>query len=109
MMTGRGVKSLRRKRMSTGVWARAEFREIPEFFFPQGGGGSPTMTTTEANPYFPRGDKLRLERWPTSKLVPSPRNARTHSKGQVSEIKGSIRAFGFSNPILVTPDGDVIA
>jgi len=43
------------------------------------------------------------------RLVPSPRNARTHSDVQVAEIAGSIRAFGFANPILVGDDGDVIA
>src|SRR6478752_9431019 len=54
-------------------------------------------------------DRLRLEHWPIERLVPSPRNARTHSAAQVAEIAGSIRAFGFTNPILVGEDGDVIA
>jgi DNA modification methylase len=53
--------------------------------------------------------RLRLEFWPLDRLVPSPRNARTHSDAQVAEIAGSIRAFGFTNPILVGEDGDVIA
>src|SRR5437764_1024763 len=52
---------------------------------------------------------LRLEYWPIARLIPSPRNARTHSEAQVAEIAGSIRAFGFSNPVLVGADGDVIA
>ena len=55
------------------------------------------------------GSNLRLEHWPVTKLLPSPRNARTHSEEQVAEIAGSIRAFGFANPILVGEDGDVIA
>src|SRR5438552_18671974 len=54
-------------------------------------------------------ERLELEFWPIERLVPSPRNARTHSDAQVAEIAGSIRAFGFSNPILVGDDGDVIA
>lgn len=54
-------------------------------------------------------DRLRLEYWPVDRLVPSPRNARTHNGAQVAEIAGSIRAFGFTNPILVGEDGDVIA
>jgi ParB-like chromosome segregation protein Spo0J len=41
-------------------------------------------------------------------LVPSPRNARTHSAAQVAEIAGSIRAFGFTNPVLVGENGDVM-
>ena len=53
--------------------------------------------------------KLRLEFWPVDRLLPSPRNARTHSDAQVAEIAGSIRAFGFSNPILVGEDRDVVA
>jgi DNA modification methylase len=50
-----------------------------------------------------------LEFWPLERLIPSPRNARTHSEAQVAEIAGSIRTFGFTNPILVGEDGDVIA
>src|SRR2546421_49815 len=54
-------------------------------------------------------ERLRIEFWPVGRLIPSPRNARTHSDAQVAEIAGSIRAFGFTNPILVGDDGDVIA
>ena len=53
--------------------------------------------------------RLRLEFWPLDRLIPSPRNARTHSQAQVAEIAGSIKAFGFANPILVGEGGDVIA
>ena len=42
-----------------------------------------------------------METWPIERLIPSARNARTHSDAQVAEIAGSIRAFGFSNPILI--------
>jgi ParB-like chromosome segregation protein Spo0J len=42
-------------------------------------------------------------------LIPYARNARTHSEAQVAEIAGSIRTFGFSNPILVSEAGDIIA
>jgi DNA modification methylase len=52
---------------------------------------------------------LNLEFWPVGRLVPSARNARTHSDAQIAEIAGSIRAFGFTNPILAGEDGDVIA
>ena len=54
-------------------------------------------------------ERLRLETWPIERLIPSARNARTHSDAQVAEIAGSIRAFGFSNPILIGTEGDVIA
>ena len=46
---------------------------------------------------------------PVGTLVPSPHNARTHSKRQVDQIVASIKAFGFTNPILIDPDGSVIA
>jgi ParB-like chromosome segregation protein Spo0J len=42
-------------------------------------------------------------------LVPDPRNARTHPKRQIDQIKASIEAFGFTNPILADPDGHIIA
>ena len=45
----------------------------------------------------------------TASLKPDPRNARTHSKKQVEQIVASIREFGFTNPILVDPEGVVIA
>src|SRR5207248_6709280 len=50
-------------------------------------------------------ERLRLEFWPIERLIPS----RTHSDAQVAEIAGSIRTFGFTNPILAGDDGDVIA
>ena len=42
-------------------------------------------------------------------LKPDPGNARTHSAKQVAQICASITAFGFTNPILLTPDLSVIA
>jgi DNA modification methylase len=53
--------------------------------------------------------RLHIEYWPLDRLIPYARNARTHSAAQVAEIAGSIRAFGFSNPILVGEDADIIA
>jgi hypothetical protein len=55
------------------------------------------------------GDRIKLEFWPLDRLVPSARNARTHSDAQIAEIAGSIRAFGFTNPILIGEDGEVVA
>jgi DNA modification methylase len=52
---------------------------------------------------------LAVEYWPVDRLIPFARNARTHSPAQVAEIAGSIRAFGFANPILVSETGDIIA
>ena len=42
-------------------------------------------------------------------LVPYARNARTHSPAQVALIAGSIREFGFTNPVLVDGANGIIA
>src|SRR5688572_24062099 len=42
-------------------------------------------------------------------LQPYPRNARTHSKKQVRQIAASIERFGFTNPVLISDDGEIIA
>src|SRR5258708_1322091 len=57
----------------------------------------------------PAEDQLRVEYWPIDRLIPAARNARTHSEAQVAESAGSIRTFGFTNPLLVGEDADIIA
>ncbi|WP_374377032.1 site-specific DNA-methyltransferase [Tabrizicola sp.] len=52
---------------------------------------------------------LTVEYRPLDSLVPYARNARTHSEAQVAEIAGSIREFGFTNPVLIAEDGTLIA
>lgn len=42
-------------------------------------------------------------------LVPDPRNARVHPKRQIEQIKASISAFGFTNPILADEESRLIA
>jgi DNA modification methylase len=42
-------------------------------------------------------------------LIPYAKNARTHSEDQVAQIAGSIKEFGFNNPVLVDKDGSIIA
>jgi DNA modification methylase len=42
-------------------------------------------------------------------LIPYAKNARTHSDEQVAQIAGSIKEFGFNNPVLVDKDNSVIA
>ena len=44
-----------------------------------------------------------------NELTPDPTNPRRHSRKQVRQIAESIKAFGFSVPILVDRDGNVIA
>lgn len=42
-------------------------------------------------------------------LRPYARNARTHTKKQIKQIAKSIERFGFTNPVLVSDDGEIIA
>jgi DNA modification methylase len=42
-------------------------------------------------------------------LRPNPRNPRTHSTHQIRQIAASIRAFGFTNPVLVDAEGQIVA
>jgi ParB-like chromosome segregation protein Spo0J len=43
------------------------------------------------------------------KLKPNKRNARTHSKKQIRQTANSILRFGWTYPILIDEDGNVIA
>lgn len=46
---------------------------------------------------------------PVADLIPYARNARTHSDVQVAQIAASIREFGWTNPVLIDPEGGIIA
>src|SRR6202140_4004571 len=52
---------------------------------------------------------LKIESWRLERLVPYARNARLHSDAQVAQIAASIAEFGFNNPVLVEPQGGIIA
>ncbi len=46
---------------------------------------------------------------PVGGLTPYSRNARKHSKRQVKQIAASIERFGFTNPVLIGDDNQIIA
>ncbi|MCB1483924.1 MAG: ParB N-terminal domain-containing protein [Hyphomicrobiaceae bacterium] len=50
-----------------------------------------------------------MEWRPATSLRPYARNARTHSKTQVKQIADSIKRFGFTNPVLISDEGEIIA
>jgi ParB/Sulfiredoxin domain/DNA methylase len=50
-----------------------------------------------------------IEMRPVSALKPYSQNARRHSRRQVRQIADSIRQFGFTNPVLVSDEGEIIA
>jgi hypothetical protein len=58
---------------------------------------------------FVRNLDIQIEHWPVDRLIPSDVNPRTHTPEQVAQIGASIREFGFVSPILVGPDGGIIA
>ena len=46
---------------------------------------------------------------PIGKLVPYVNNARTHSQGQITKLRSSLREFGFINPVIIDSNYGVIA
>lgn len=53
--------------------------------------------------------KLQITYRKTTELVPYAKNSRTHSDEQVAQIAGSMKEFGWTNPILVDDEGVIIA
>jgi DNA modification methylase len=51
----------------------------------------------------------KIEWMSVETLIPYAKNARTHSDEQVAQIAGSIKEFGFNNPVLVDKDNSIIA
>lgn len=52
---------------------------------------------------------LAIENRSPAELRPYARNARTHSRKQVRQIADSIERFGFTNPVLISDDQEIIA
>ena len=52
---------------------------------------------------------MKIEQIPTEKLIPYARNAKKHDAAQVSKLAGSIREFGFTNPVLIDAQNGIIA
>lgn len=53
--------------------------------------------------------KLKVEMRAIAALAPYAKNARTHSKSQIRQVADSIRAFGWTNPVLIDDEGGIIA
>ena len=52
---------------------------------------------------------MKIEKIAVEKLIPYARNAKKHDAAQVSKLAGSIREFGFNNPVLIDKDNGIIA
>lgn len=53
--------------------------------------------------------KLKIVYRKLSELIPYARNSRKHTENQIKEIAGSIKEFGFCNPILISSGNDIVA
>ena len=51
----------------------------------------------------------KIEQIGIEKLIPYAKNSRTHSPEQVAQLAGSIKEFGFNNPVLIGKDDIIIA
>jgi ParB-like chromosome segregation protein Spo0J len=52
---------------------------------------------------------MHIQHMEIGRIKLNARNARTHSARQIAQIAKSIRAFGFTNPLLVSEDDELIA
>lgn len=52
--------------------------------------------------------QIKIENRTVSSLKPYAGNARMHPKTQIKKIAESIEAFGWTNPIIIAPDGTVL-
>jgi DNA modification methylase len=58
---------------------------------------------------MPGGQTLAIQYRQVRDLIPYARNSRTHTDEQVAQIAGSIREFGWTNPVLIDGDAGIIA
>jgi DNA modification methylase len=54
-------------------------------------------------------DTTKFEQVPIDKLVPYARNARTHSKEQITQLRASLREFGFVSPAVIDSRYNILA
>src|SRR5882762_5023128 len=57
----------------------------------------------------PDQTQLAVELIAVTRLQPYAGNARTHSKKQIRQIADSMQRFGFTNPVLIGDDDEIIA
>src|ERR1035437_495271 len=52
---------------------------------------------------------IQVERWSIGRLIPRITNPRLHTPEQIARVAASMREFGWTNPILVGADNDILA
>jgi hypothetical protein len=53
--------------------------------------------------------ELKIERRKVADLRPAPKNPRTHSQSQILKLADSIREWGWTVPVLIGTDNEIIA
>ena len=51
----------------------------------------------------------QIEQWPLARLKPYAKNARTHSEDQIARIAASLIEYGWTAPVMVADDGEIVA
>jgi DNA modification methylase len=73
-------------------------------------GNSAAGTTGMETIELALSDRMLAVVWrPIDGLKPYKNNPRTHTKKQVRQIADSLKTFGWTNPVLIEPDGGIIA
>lgn len=65
----------------------------------------PEKTARAPRKRAPKDTPLEVVYRALDAIRPDPKNARKHPAGQIEELRVSIRKFGFTNPILLRPNG----
>jgi ParB-like chromosome segregation protein Spo0J len=55
------------------------------------------------------GENMEIKIMPISELKPHPKNPRVHPDSAIEKLERSIKEFGWTNPILVSADGYILA
>src|SRR6516162_2313103 len=71
------------------------------------------MLSTQSDPAVARRSRPwpadQVERWPIKRLIPYANNPRRHSEADIDKIAASIREWGWTMPVLVDEQGNLIA
>src|ERR1700736_2443039 len=51
----------------------------------------------------------RVEHWPIERLIPYANNARLHSEADLDKLAAAIRKWGWTVPVLVDEEGNLLA
>lgn len=70
---------------------------------------APSQQTAQTAPAQQSQNAPKIEMMPVAALRPYAGNARTHSRKQLRQIADSIARFGFTNPVLISDDGEIVA